>query len=227
MGMERLDGLRGGRPSASRIARRAERGVRGPRSLTLAAERRYPLGIMRLRLTLNEDARRSNAPSRTRRIWEIDPVTLGLVTGVLLRREDVETILDQIVVGCAEGVREDALRVRMLVGCTTPCALAEAVEGVLDRQTQVFRAAVERSPMMQIADWWSRERDRMSGEQIAALLWRLACAPRPHLDRLVSRVSGDLCVRAMQLLREEASPVAEGSKGMASVPYEVSRAAVA
>ncbi|WP_041453619.1 hypothetical protein [Anaeromyxobacter dehalogenans] len=139
-----------------------------------------------------------------RRIWEIDPSTLALVTGVLLRREDVEALLDGIGHRDHAGLREDALRVRLLLGCTNPCALAEAVEHDLAQRTDDFRAAVERCPMIQLAEWWSRERDRASGEALAALLWRLACDPRPHLEPLASKIGGHLCVRAMQLLRDGA-----------------------
>ncbi|ACG74525.1 hypothetical protein AnaeK_3308 [Anaeromyxobacter sp. K] len=137
-----------------------------------------------------------------RRIWDIDPSTLALVTGVLLRREDVESLLDGFGRRDHAGFREEALRVRLLLGCTNPCALAEAVEHDLERRTEGFRAAVERCPMIQLAEWWSRERDRASGEALAALLWRLACDPRPHLEPLLSKVGGHLCVRAMQLVRE-------------------------
>jgi hypothetical protein len=151
--------------------------------------------------------RGAGAPSQrqcaARRIWELDPADLALVTGVLLRREDVESLLDRTGHPPHAGTREDALRVRLLLGCTVPCAVAEAVEQVLDGQTQEFQATIERCPMMQIADWWSGERDRMTGEELAALLWRLACDPRPHLEPLVSRVGGHLRMRAMQLLRDE------------------------
>jgi hypothetical protein len=145
-----------------------------------------------------------SAPERAaRRIWNVQPEALALVTGVLLRRDEIESLLEQAGDRDHAGAREDALRETLVRGCTTPCALAEAVEHLLDGQTQALRAAVERCPMMQIADWWSRERERISGEELAALLWRLACDPRPHLEPLVSRVSGHLCVRALQLLREE------------------------
>lgn len=138
-----------------------------------------------------------------RRIWDVDPAALALVAGVLLRREDIESLLDGIGHRDHVGVREDALRVKLVLGCTTPCALALAVEHVLERRTEAFRSAVERCPMMQIAEWWSRECDRTSGEALAAFLWRLACDPRPHLEPLVSRIGGHLCVRAVQLLREQ------------------------
>jgi hypothetical protein len=138
-----------------------------------------------------------------RRIWDVDPAALALVTGVLLRREDIESLLDRLGHRDHVGAREEALRVRLLLGCTTPCALAEAVEQVLDRHTETFPSGVERCPMIQIADWWSRERDRITGDELAALLWRLACDPRPHLEPLVSRVGGHLQVRAMQMLREQ------------------------
>jgi hypothetical protein len=143
-----------------------------------------------------------------RRIWNIEPEALALVTGVLLRRDEIESLLERTGVGDHDGAREDALRELLVRGCTTPCALAEAVEHLLDGQTEALRAAVERCPMMQIADWWSRERDRISGEELAGLLWRLACDPRPQLEPLVSRVSGHLCVRALELLREARSGAA-------------------
>lgn len=138
-----------------------------------------------------------------RRIWELDPADLALVTGVLLGREEVESLLDPTGRRGHAGAREDALRVRLLLGCTVPCAVAEAVEHALDRQTGELQATIERCPMMQLADWWSGERDRMSGEELAAFLWRLACDPRPQLEPLVSRVAGHLQLRAMQLLRDE------------------------
>lgn len=159
---------------------------------------------MNLSLIINYD-RPAEAPSpacRARRIWETDPTILSLVTGVLLRREDVEAILRDIGVDWT-GAREEALRGRLLVGCTKPCTLAEHVERVLDGLTMEFRGAVESCPMIQLAERWSREGDRMTGEQVAALLWRLGTDARPHLERLSSRVSGELCVRAMRLLRED------------------------
>ncbi|HEY6005940.1 MAG TPA: hypothetical protein VIV57_23875 [Anaeromyxobacter sp.] len=121
---------------------------------------------------------------------------------MLLRRDEIESLLEETGDRDHVGAREDALREALVERCGTPCALAEAVEHLLDGQTEALRAAVERCPMMQIADYWSRERERISGEELAALLWRLACDPRPQLEPLVSRVSGHLCVRALQLLRE-------------------------
>lgn len=153
----------------------------------------------------------------TRRIWDVDPAAVALVTAVLLRREDVESLLDRIGHRDHVGAREEVLRVRLLLGCTSPCALAEAVEHVIDRRTQTSRATVERCPMIQIAGWWSRERDRSTGEELAGLLWRLACDPRPHLEHLVSRVGGHLCVRAMQLLREQRGAL-RGRAGDALAP---------
>jgi hypothetical protein len=145
----------------------------------------------------------ASAPDRAAlRIWDVSPQALALVTGVLLRRDEIESLLEETGDRDHAGAREDALREALVQRCGTPCALAEAVEHLLDGQTQALRAAVERCPMMQIADYWSRARERISGEELAALLWRLACDPRPQLEPLVSRVSGHLCVRALQLLRE-------------------------
>lgn len=154
---------------------------------------------------LHREATDASPEATPRRIWDVDPSTLALVTGVLLSREDVESLLDGIGRRDHAGLREDALRVRLLLGCTSPCALAEAVEHDLERRTEGFRAVVERCPMIQIAEWWSRERDRASGEALAALLWRLASDPRAHLEPLASKVGGHLCVRAMQLLRDGAA----------------------
>ncbi len=159
---------------------------------------------------------RSPRPNASRRIWEVDPADLALATGVLLRREDVEHVLERIDHREHQGDREDALRVRLLVGCTVPCALAEAVEHLLEGRTQDVEASLARCPMMQIAEWWSRERDHLSGEELAALLWRLACDPRPQLEPLLSRVGGHLRLRALQLLREE--PGSRSRSGEARVP---------
>lgn len=167
-----------------------------------------------------ETDRRATGPSphgAPRRIWDVDPAALALVTGVLLRRDDIESLLDGIGHGDHVGLREDALRMRLVLGCTTPSALAVAVEHALERRTEAFRAAIERCPMIQIAEWWSRECDRTSGEALAALLWRLACDPRPHLEPLVSRIGGHLCVRAMHLLREQRGAL-RGRTGDAHCP---------
>jgi hypothetical protein len=167
---------------------------------------------MKLSLILNNTTQRTPTrpapPCGSRRIWEVDPATLSIITGVLLCREEVERILHGIGQDCG-GAREDALRTRLLVGCGTPCLLAEQVERVLNGLTRELRGPVESCPMMQLADWWSSERDGMSGEQIAALLWCLCSDARPFLERLASRVSGALGLRAMRLLRDGASAPVE------------------
>jgi hypothetical protein len=164
---------------------------------------------MKLSLIL-VDEHPSDGQSRSRRIWEVDPTVLSLVTGVLLRREDVESILRDVGVDWT-GAREDALRVRLLIGCTRQCVLAEQVERALEDLTQEFRGAVKSCPMIQLAEQWSRTSERMTGEQIAALLWRLGTDPRPHLEGLSSRVRGELCVRAMRLVREKRSASIAGA----------------
>jgi hypothetical protein len=152
-----------------------------------------------------------------RRIWHVDPEALALVTGVLLRREEIESLLARSGAGDHAGAREDALREALVQGCARPCALAEAVEHLLEGHTQALRAAVDRCPMMQIAEWWSRERDRISGEELAALLWRLASDPRPQLEPLVARVGGHLCMRALDLLREAHGATARDERRGADV----------
>jgi hypothetical protein len=121
--------------------------------------------------------------------------------GVLLRRHDVEDLLGKVGERDLDGVREDVLRLKALLGCKRPCTFAEAVEEALDRKTRVLRVAVEGCAMIQLAEWWSRERDGAAGEELAALLWRLACDPRPYLEELTTRVCGDLWIRSMSLLR--------------------------
>jgi hypothetical protein len=82
--------------------------------------------------------------------------------------------------------------------------------------------------MMKLADWWSSEREAMSGEDMAGLLWCLCSDARPHLERLSSRVSGDLFIRAMRGLRGRASvPVVGTTSGEAPESQAPERFAVA
>jgi hypothetical protein len=174
---------------------------------------------MKLSLILNKHPPTDAAPTAccARRIWELDPALLSVVTGVLLRREDVESLLRDVGLD-ATGAREEALRVRLLVGCTRRCALAERVERVLDGLTQGLRDEVASCPMMKLAERWSREGDRMTGGEAASLLWRLGTDARPHLERLTSRVSGELCVRAMRLLRDDRPAAGDAEAHARDVP---------
>lgn len=85
--------------------------------------------------------------------------------------------------------------------CSIRCTLAEDVEAALQRRTERLAALVERSPMIALADRWSRDREVLSCEDVAGLLWCLSRDPRPHLEKLASRLAGDLCIRVMQLGR--------------------------
>jgi hypothetical protein len=158
-----------------------------------------------MRLLPEDNPWHCDAPSRAecplRRIWEVDAEARALAMGVLLRRHDVEELLGKAGERDLDGVREDALRLKVLLGCKKPCRFAEAVEEALDRKTRALRVAVEGCAMIQLAEWWSRERDGAAGEELAALLWRLACDPRPYLEELTTRVCGDLWIRSMGLLR--------------------------
>ncbi len=156
----------------------------------------------------SELPRQATAPGR-RRIWELAPWNVATVAGVLLRRDEVESLLSTIGYGGVDA-REDALRAHLLDACTRPCVLAEAVEDALHRRTEACAAMVEGCPMITIAEWWSRNRDELSGEDAARLLWRLASDPRPYLEKLASRVGGDLCARAMRLVRDHQPGAASG-----------------
>ena len=144
----------------------------------------------------------SRAECPLRRIWEVDAEARVLAMGVLLCRDDVEDLLEQAGERDLDGIREDVLRLKAVGRCTKPCPFAEAVERTLESKTRGLRVEVEACAMIQLAEWWSRERENAGGEELAALLWRLACDPRPYLDELTRRVRGDLWVRSLQLLRE-------------------------
>jgi hypothetical protein len=157
------------------------------------------------------------------RIWDVDPSTLSLVTGALLGRDEVESVMDAF--GLLElEARDDTLRLRLLVRCGTPCRLAEQVEGALDRLAGSCDADCERCPMVLLAEWWSRERERISPAERAAFLWRLARDPRPYLEPLRAKVCKDLLAVALELLHAHGRDSRGGAPGR-PVHLRVPRAA--
>lgn len=134
-----------------------------------------------------------------RRIWELDPARVALVAGGLLGGDDVRSLLTQPIGFDAEA---DVLLGQVVRACSRRCSLAEDVEAAMHERSGWLAALVDRSPMIGLADWWSRHREELTGAQTASLLWRLSCDPRPHLEKLASRIADDLCIRAVQLVRD-------------------------
>jgi hypothetical protein len=135
-----------------------------------------------------------------RRIWEVDPEALRLVLAVLLRRDDIEELFAHANERECDGIREDVLFAKAAVRCSRPCVFADAVARTMHVRTRSIGPRVQDCPLIDLAEWWASERDRVAGVELAALLWRLACDPRPHLEQLTTRVSGDLWLRGLRLL---------------------------
>jgi len=177
---------------------------------------------MKLRLILNSSSTRPSrpplapaepalrageaTPRSSLRIWELEPDTVALVTGLLFSREELEELVESAGAFSPEGLREDALRIRLLLACSRPCAVARAVEAALDERTLEAAGPVATWPMIRIAEWWARECDRLAPADLAALLWRLATDPGPYLGPLALRVGGHLFARAARTARREGSP---------------------
>jgi len=112
-----------------------------------------------------------------RRLWQIDPEVIAAVTSFLLSSDDVEVLLDAfgLVDDRCLQAKESALRVRVLLACTAPCALAEAVERILDDRTEVRGASATGSSLTEAADWpilaW---RIALGTHDPAGILWRLS-----------------------------------------------------
>lgn len=138
------------------------------------------------------------APAR-RRIWELDPTRVALVAGGLLGPDEVLSILTG---STGFDDEADVLFGQVVRACSRRGLLAEKIEASLHERSGWLAALVEGSPMIELADWWSRHREGLTGAQIASLLWRLSCDPRPHLEKLASRIADDLCMRAVQLVRD-------------------------
>jgi hypothetical protein len=138
--------------------------------------------------------------SNLRRIWEVDPSRVAMVAGVLLGRDEAVALLASP--GWCADAGDDVVWTLVARARCRDGALAEAVEEALHRRSEPFAPLVDGKPMISIADWWSRARGDLSGGEVAALLWRLTCDPRPVLEKLAGRVAGDLCGRALQLVRD-------------------------
>jgi len=110
-------------------------------------------------------------------LWQIDPEVIAAVTSSLLSSEDVEVLLAAfgLVDGRRPRAKERAQRVRMLLACSAPCALAEAVERILDDRTDVRGAPATGSSLTEAADWpalaW---RIALGAHDPAGILWRLS-----------------------------------------------------
>jgi len=121
-----------------------------------------------------------------RRMWQIDPEVIAAVTSSLLSSDDVEVLLDAfgLVDSGRPQAKESALRIRMLLACTAPCALAAAVERILDDRTEIRSASVAGGPLSEAADWpalaW---RIALKAHDPAGVLWRLS-RERPGGGRL-------------------------------------------
>jgi hypothetical protein len=135
-----------------------------------------------------------------RRIWEVDTEALRLVLAVLLQRKDIEELFAHANERECDGMREDVLFVKAAARCMRRCVFADAVARTLNARTRSLAPTVQDCPLIDLAEWWASERDHVAGVELAALLWRLACDPRPHLEQLTTRVSGDLWLRGLRLL---------------------------
>lgn len=153
-----------------------------------------------LRCAASGTERTRTAAAATVRIWAIEQSRVAAIVGGLLSRDDVAALLAPH--GWADvEADEPTLWAQLLGACSQRCRLAEDIERLLHVRTAPLETLVRDAPMIAVAQRWSDARDERRGSEVAGLLWRLACDPRHHLEKLASRVAADLCIRAMQLVR--------------------------
>lgn len=132
------------------------------------------------------------------RIWEIGPDDLFVVLAMLLERRELEKLFAEIECDDHSGIREEVLLRDALARCTKPCRFAMRIERLLDGRTGDLRRRLARCPMIELAEWWSREGNREGGPALGAFCWSLASDPRCVVGELRRRVLGEVAVRALR-----------------------------
>jgi hypothetical protein len=139
-----------------------------------------------------------------RRIWDVDEQTLVIVVGVLLDRRELQALFRDMEHDDRKWFRDDALLLEAVSRCSRAGRFAEVVERLLDRRTRRLRVGLDGGAASELAGLWLGARERVSGRELAALLWSLARDRRWVVRGLFERVRGDIWVRALRLLGERA-----------------------
>ena len=137
-------------------------------------------------------------PCVVRRIWEIDVDALFIVLALILDRCEIEPLFDEVDHDDRSAIREEVLLREMLARCAKPCRFAERAERLLDLRTGYARSRLARCPMIELAEWWSREENREGGSELGAFCWGLASDARCVVDELRRRVLSEVAIRAIR-----------------------------
>ncbi|GIX46527.1 MAG: hypothetical protein KatS3mg131_0738 [Candidatus Tectimicrobiota bacterium] len=101
-----------------------------------------------------------------------------------------------------EGVRDAALLADLVRLARASAPAAQHLEALLAAQVQAEAPRFREQPLAELAARWARERARLRGKGLAALLWSVARRPEPFFRKLEERLVEEVEVLALQTLAD-------------------------